>query len=139
MLLKPGHSFFRRAFSVCRRAIWSFFCATLLPGLAFAANVTVNVTSNLFPVASTAYGIHTSVYDNQNGNANLPSRLIESGVNTLRYSGGGYADIFHWSVNKLSPWQDGTYGYQGPSTDFGHFAGLLDNTHAQAVITVNFG
>jgi alpha-L-arabinofuranosidase len=139
MLLKPGHSFFRRAFSVCRRAIWSFFCATLLPGLAFAANVTVNVTSNLFPVASTAYGIHTSVYDNQNGNANLPSRLIESGVNTLRYSGGGYADIFHWSVNKYTPWQDGTYGYQGPNTDFGHFVGLLDNAHAQAVITVNFG
>ncbi len=108
-------------------------------GSALAANVTVNVASNLFPVASTAYGIHTSVYDNQNGNANLPSRLIESGVNTLRYSGGGYADVFHWSVNKLSPWQDGSYGYQGPNTDFGHFVGLLDSAHAQAVITVNFG
>lgn len=104
-----------------------------------AVNVTVNVMSNLFPVASTAYGMHTSVYDNQNGNANLPSRLIESGVNTLRYSGGGYADIFHWSVNKYSPWQDGSYGYQGPNTDFGHFVGLLDNAHAQAVITINFG
>src|SRR5271154_2686864 len=91
------------------------------PARAQVVNVTVNVTSNLFPVASTAYGMHTSVYDNQNGNANLPSRLIESGVNTLRYSGGGYADIFHWSVNKYSPWQDGTYGYQGPNTDFGHF------------------
>jgi alpha-L-arabinofuranosidase len=103
------------------------------------ANVAVNVTSNLFPVAGTAYGMHTSVYDNQNGNANLPARLIESGVSTLRYPGGGYADIFHWSVNKLSPWQDGTYGYQGPNTDFGHFIGLLDSAHAQAVITVNFG
>lgn len=107
--------------------------------LAQVVNVAVNVTSNLFQVASTAYGMHTSVYDNQNGNANLPSRLIESGVNTLRYSGGGYADVFHWSVNKLSPWQDGTYGYQGPNTDFGHFVGLLDSAHAQAVITVNFG
>jgi alpha-L-arabinofuranosidase len=103
------------------------------------ATVTVNVASNLFPVASTSYGMHTSVYDNQNGNANLPLRLIESGVNTLRYSGGGYADVFHWSVNKLSPWQDGTYGYQGPDTDFGHFIGLLDSAQAQAVITVNFG
>jgi hypothetical protein len=112
---------------------------TILPGLASAANVTINVSSNLFPVANTAYGMHTSVYDNQNGNANLPSRLIESSVNTLRYSGGGYADVFHWSVNKLSPWQDGSYGYQGPNTDFGHFVGLLDNAHAQAVITINFG
>jgi hypothetical protein len=108
-------------------------------GPALAANVTVNVTSNLFPVASTAYGMHTSVYDNQNGNAALPSRLIESGVSTLRYSGGGYADVFHWSVNKLSPWQDGSYGYQGPNTDFGHFVGLLDSAHAHAVITINFG
>jgi hypothetical protein len=113
--------------------------AAQLSGIAFAANVSVNVAGNLFPVASTAYGMHTSVYDNQNGNASLPSRLIESGVNTLRYSGGGYADIFHWSVNKFSPWQDGTYGYQGPNTDFGHFVGLLDNAHAQAVITINFG
>ena len=115
------------------------FAVWLLPGLGFAANVTVNVTSNLFPVANTAYGMHTSVYDNQNGNANLPARIIESGVNTLRYPGGGYADLFHWSVNKLSPWQDGSYGYQGPNTDFGLFVGLLDSTGAEAVITINFG
>src|SRR5579859_2383991 len=110
-----------------------------LPASLLAANVTIDAAGELFPVAGTAYGMHTSVYDNQNGNAALPSRLIESGVNTLRYSGGGYADVFHWSVNKLSPWQDGSYGYQGPSTDFGHFVGLLDNAHAQAVITINFG
>ncbi len=110
-----------------------------LPAMLFSANVKIDVSSNLFPVASTAYGMHTSVYDNQNGNANLPARLIESGVNTLRYSGGGYADIFHWSVNKFSPWQDGTYGYKGPNTVFGVFVGLLENSHAQAVITVNFG
>ena len=62
-----------------------------------AANVTVNVTSNLSIVAPTAFGIHTSVYDNQNGNAALPGRLVASGVNTLRYPGGGYADVYHWS------------------------------------------
>ena len=111
----------------------------MFPGIGLSANVTVNVTSNLFPVAGTAYGMHTSVYDNQNGNVSLPARLIESGVSTLRYSGGGYADVFHWSVNKMSPWQDGSYGYQGGSTDFGHFVGLLDNAQAQAVITINFG
>ena len=137
--MPAGRLPFRRARKfpgLCRMGI---IFAAQLSGIAFAANVSVNVASNLFPVAGTAYGMHTSVYDNQNGNANLPSRLIESGVNTLRYSGGGYADIFHWSVNKFSPWQDGTYGYQGPNTDFGHFVGLLDNAHAQAVITINFG
>ena len=126
--------------------------AVFLPAVIFAANVTVNVASNLFPVASTAYGMHTSIYDNQNGNAALPSRLIESGVNTLRYPGGGYADVFHWSITQPSlesiygnygttPWWGVTnnYSYMGPSTDFGSFVGLLDNAQAQAVITIDYG
>ena len=85
--------------------------------------------------------MHTSVYANQMGNSALPGRLIESGVNTLRYPGGGYADVFHWSVNKLTPWfgVSTNYGYQGSSTDFGSFVGLLDNSHCQAVITIDFG
>lgn len=136
---KPEHSLLRRARKFARGCHFGIFSAVLLPGLAFAANVSINATNKLSMVAGTAFGIHTSVYDNQSGNANLPSRLIESGVNTLRYSGGGYADVFHWSVNKMSPWQAGSYGYQGPNTDFGHFVGLLDNAHAQAVITINFG
>src|SRR6185503_14528364 len=107
--------------------------------IAPAANVTVNTANTLSTIASNAYGIHTSVYDNQNGNGTLPARLIESGVNTLRYSGGGYADVYHWSVHKLSPWQDGSYGYIGPNTDFGHFVQLLDSAQAKAVITINFG
>src|SRR5690349_11940495 len=65
-----------------------------------AANVTVDAGSNLCVVADAAFGIHTSVYDNQNGNASLPPRLQQAGVNTLRYPGGGYADIFHWSVSR---------------------------------------
>ena len=42
--------------------------AAFLPAMAFAANVTVNVSSNLVLVFSNARGMHTSVYDNQNGN-----------------------------------------------------------------------
>jgi hypothetical protein len=106
-----------------------------------AANVTVNVSNTLSVVAPTAFGIHTSVYDNQNGNAALPGRLIESGVNTLRYPGGGYADVYHWSrPNPTTPWFGGSSGgYIGPNTDFGHFVQLLSNAGAQAVITVNYG
>ncbi len=111
----------------------------VVPGLAMAASVSVDVSSNLSTVADSFYGIHTSVYDNQNGNSSLPGLLIQSGVNALRYPGGGYADVYHWSLNSLSPWADGTYGYVGPQTDFGHFVQLLDNAHAQAVITVNYG
>jgi hypothetical protein len=116
-----------------------------------AANVTINAGNELSTVGDAAFGLHTSVYDNQNGNANLPSRLIQSGVNTLRYSGGGYADIFHWSVSKstlgsgngygMTPWwgQTNNYGYMGSQTDFGNFVKLLSNAQCQAVITVDFG
>ena len=112
----------------------------LLPLFASAdVNVTINAGKPLSVLSDATYGMHTSVYDNQNGNANLPGRLLQSGINTLRYSGGGYADVYHWSVHKLSPWQDGSYGYLGPNTDFGKFVQLLDNAQCQAVITINFG
>jgi hypothetical protein len=116
-----------------------------------AANVTIDAANSLATVGNAAFGLHTSVYDNQNGNGNLPSRLIQSGVNTLRYSGGGYADIFHWSVSRpalgsgngygMTPWwgQTNNYGYMGSQTDFGNFVKLLSNAQCQAVITVDFG
>src|SRR5271166_1154229 len=68
----------------------------------FAANVTINASDEVSTVAPTAFGVHTSVYDNENGNSSLPSLLIQSGIKALRYPGGGYADIFHWSVTKPS-------------------------------------
>ena len=119
---------------------------------ASAANVSINATNTLSTVAASAYGIHTSVYDNQNGNSSLSNLLIQSGVKVLRYPGGGYADIFHWSVTRnsgsfpngtgsSSPFYGtaGNYGYIGPQTDFGNFIKLLTNASAQAVITVNYG
>jgi hypothetical protein len=126
------------------------FLLTVLPTWLWAANITINAANQLSTVGSAAFGLHTSVYDNQNGNPNLPSMLIQSGVNTLRYPGGGYADIFHWSVSRptlssdgygMTPWwgESGNYGYMGPSTDFGNFVRLLTNAQCQAVITVDFG
>jgi hypothetical protein len=139
--------------------IRSCLCAALafylggaaLSGLASAANVTIDGANVLSTVGDAAFGLHTSVYDNQNGNPNLPSRLIQAGVNALRYPGGGYADVFHWSVSRpalgsgngygLTPWwgQTNNYGYMGPQTDFGNFIKLLSNAQCQAVITVDFG
>ncbi len=115
------------------------------------ANVTVNVASNLNMVASTAYGIHASIYANQLGNSGLANQVLQSGVKTIRYPGGGLADVFHWSVSRpalgslngygLSPWFGvaNSFGYMGPKTDFGSFAQLLANGTFQAVITINYG
>ena len=124
--------------------------ATILPAPG-TANITVNVASNLATVASTAYGIHASIYANQLGNSGLTSQLVQGGVKMIRYPGGGLADVFHWSVsrpalgnangNGLSPWFGVTnsFGYMGPKTDFGSFAQLLASGQFQALITINYG
>jgi hypothetical protein len=67
-----------------------FFCTTLLPGLAFAANVMVKVTSYLFPEAGTARGMPMSLYDIQNGKANLPARFVESAMSNTN------PGVFSW-------------------------------------------
>ena len=101
-------------------------------------------------------GAYASVYDNSLQYTGSPvfnqldGLLDAAGVNVLRYPGGGYADVFHFSVSRsnggitgfgLSPWWGGptNYGYMGPKTDFGNFVKLLDGTNSKTVITVNTG
>jgi hypothetical protein len=73
-------------------------------------NVTVNTGSVRAVMPSEGLGIHTSVYDNSLQYTGSPvfqqlnDRLDAAGVATLRYPGGGYADVFHWSVSR-QVWQ----------------------------------
>ena len=95
-------------------------------------------------------GIHTSQYYNAMANPNLDDRLEEAGVTTLRAGGGGYADVYHWSVtradsgitgNGFSPWwgEPNNFGYVGSGSDFAGFVRLLDQVQGgQAVVTVNY-
>jgi hypothetical protein len=114
----------------------------------------VNVGTTLAQLPEYGMGVHTSVYDNSLRFTGSPYNLLdgmldEAGINTLRYPGGGYADVFHFSHSRpslnfasgfgLSPWWGTTasYGYMGPSTDFGNFVKLLDATNSKTVITLN--
>ena len=74
----------------------------------YAVNVSVDIGNVRAVMPLEGLGMGTAVYDNQFGNANLASRLNEAGVTTLRYSGGGYADIYHWSIHQDSPFGGGT-------------------------------
>ena len=115
------------------------------------SNVNVDATNVLTTMPITGLGIHTSPYYNNLSHALSDDRLNEAGVTTLRFGGGGYADVLHWSVarsgsgitgNGLSPWwgQPGNFGYVGPGSDFGSFVRLLDQVNSgQAVVTVNYG
>jgi hypothetical protein len=119
-------------------------------------NATVNTNSTIAVMPEYFMGAHASVYDNSLQYTGSPvfnqldGLLDAAGVNVLRYPGGGYADVFHFSVSRsnggitgygLSPWWGGAsnYGYMGPETDFGNFVKLLDGTNSKTVITVNTG
>ena len=80
-----------------------------------------------------------SAGDNQLMDAMMPQVLQNSGITTLRYPGGAYADNYHWSTYKPTKSQ-GTdqVGHYAPNNDFGHFARLLDKV-GTAVVTVNYG
>jgi hypothetical protein len=109
-----------------------------------------NVRSVMSPMG---IGLHTSPYYNAMGNSLMDDRLEEAGVTTLRYGGGGYADVLHWSVARpqwesgitgggLSPWwgEPTNFGYVGPGSDYGSFIKLVDQIEGgQAVATVNYG
>ena len=42
-------------------------------------------------------GVHTSVYDANMQLPTTPDLLKQAGVKSLRYPGGSYADLYHWS------------------------------------------
>src|SRR4051794_26586276 len=72
-------------------------------------NVGIQVSQQLSLAPVTGLGIHSSVYDNYLTNSQVPSLLDSAGVTTVRYPGGGYSDIYHWS-NPTHPtnWFGGT-------------------------------
>ncbi len=96
-------------------------------------NVSVNAGSVVASLPSTAIGLHTSVYANQWGNAVLPSRIAEAGIDLLRYPGGSYSDIYHWSNHTASG------GYSANQSDFGRFVQIMDQAGTQGMVTVDYG
>ena len=62
------------------------------------ANVSVDASSVSATMSDYGLGIHTSPYYNEMGAADMDDRLEEAGVTTMRFGGGGYADVYHWSI-----------------------------------------
>lgn len=88
-------------------------------------------------------GVHTSVYDTNMHLPTTPNLLKAAGVKSLRFPGGSYADLYHWSLHT------GTYTpasgagsntiFVAPDTHFGAFVGFMERVGANAMITVNYG
>jgi hypothetical protein len=106
-----------------------------------SATVTVDATTVLGVVAPYAFGMHASVYDNSLHDPVVPALLQEAGIALLRWPGGGYADNYHWSTHRITPWfaDSSQSGYLGPRSDFGGFVALIESFGGAALITVNYG
>ena len=88
-------------------------------------------------------GVHTSVYDANMQLPTTPDYLKGAGVKSLRYPGGSYSDLYHWSLHT------GTYTpaagagsnmiFVAPDTHFAAFATFMEKVGASALITVNYG
>ena len=70
------------------------------------ANVKVAIDASKMRniVGYRAFGIHTNVHDANLISPQVVSLLTAAAINTLRYPRGAYADTYHWSNYKPSPW-----------------------------------
>jgi hypothetical protein len=100
------------------------------------AQVSVNVNANnvIAQMPDNGIGLHTSVYANIFGSSQLPGEIAASGVDMLRYPGGNYASIYHWTNHTA------TGGYAASQSHFGNFVTkLMNGSGAEGMVTVNYG
>jgi hypothetical protein len=126
---------------VSRKQLACLALSVALVGLAMVAradssvSVTVDATTSLGTLPATAFGINAAVWDGHLLDANLPGLLRQAGATVVRYPGGSTADVYHWQTNSTEPHQS----YANPTNTFDAFMGVVQQTGAQAMITVNYG
>ncbi len=96
--------------------------------------VSVNASSSLGQISSTAFGINNAVWDGSLLDSNLPGLLSADGVNIMRYPGGSTSDVYHWQSHSAI-----NGNYVTPGDNFDAFMGQVQKVGAQAMITVNYG
>ncbi|HTQ37592.1 MAG TPA: PEP-CTERM sorting domain-containing protein [Pirellulales bacterium] len=118
------------------------FCSTAYP-----QNITINasqlVTNSIngqqvvATVSPIGIGMNTSVYYNNMNAPYISSALDAGGVSIIRYPGGNYSDIYHWTNNVA------TGGYTNSNSNFGVWATNLINSPTglakQAMVTIDYG
>jgi hypothetical protein len=145
--LRPVRSFRSYSLKLAPCAVIQIVASAFGPAV-HAAAVTVDTTNIRAVMPLEGLGIGTAVYSGQFGYPNLPSRLNEAGITTLRYPGGGYSDVYHWSISKDTPFGGtvtpskpaGDPGYISPGNNFPALLNIMSNMGGgQAVITVDYG
>jgi len=111
-------------------------CWALLWRQTALGQVTVNIdASNVLAVMpDIGIGLHTSVYANNFTQPTLPAEIAAGGIQMLRYPGGSYSDLYHWTSHVA------TNGYAASGSHFGNFVTrLMEGSGAQGMVTINYG
>jgi hypothetical protein len=101
---------------------------------ATTATVTVDAGQKLATIPATGVGSNVAVYDgNMNGPA-VPGLLSTAGIDSVRYPGGSFSDIYHWKTGTAD-----NGGYVAANTGFDAYMATMKAAGAQPVITANYG
>ncbi len=88
-------------------------------------------------VSPIGIGVNTSVYYNNMGASYISPALDNAGVSIIRYPGGNYSDIYHWTNNTA------TGGFAASAANFGSFATNLlhagNGLGKDAMVTIDYG
>ncbi len=91
-------------------------------------HVNVNATNRVRTVDVKVFGINQVAWDGYLDTPTTTSILNDLGNPCLRWPGGSWGDIYHW-----------TNEYRGWGSYSSNFIDVATNTHAQAFIIVNYG
>jgi alpha-L-arabinofuranosidase len=89
-------------------------------------------------MTTTSLGVGVAVWDQHMTDDAIPALLRNVGYGVIRYPGGSYSDLYHWKTASATKGLDFTANIQ-PKTDFDSFMGIVRNSHATPLITVNYG
>jgi hypothetical protein len=125
----------------CRSTVFVTLAATLLCAAPIRASatgsatvaVTVDAHAGLAIVPATGLGVNDAIWDPELGSDETSGLLREAGIQTMRYPGGSYGDIYHWK-DHIAPG-----GYVAPNTDFDTFMRSVRKVHAQPIVIANYG
>ncbi len=107
-----------------------------------ALTVAVDLATTRSTVGSSLMGVYSAVYDNSFDSPTTPPALKAAGVRAIRYPGGSYADVYHWSTNTTTVEQGtdaGQAAYVAAHSHFGNFIQLIESAGATGIVTVNYG
>lgn len=96
--------------------------------------VAVDAQHTLVAIPETALGTNAAVWDSHLLDKGIPDLLNNAGVQAIRYPGGSTADAFHWQTNTVEP-----NNTSAGEDNFDAFMGVVHQTHAQPIITANYG